>query len=166
MYCFTAICSSSFSFVEMARGKPRICEPLILCSSNRKYCDDIVIPALAPRSQPDKTLYKEEGLKEAIRDEEVVSVFSPGDFERSMGFAIVDEDIVESLGRRCRDELPRIWGRSNAEVHARTALATGKLLKRKATDIISLSIAQAEADQHSITLKRSALLLVQSDARG
>lgn len=44
VYCLMARWSTSFSCVASARGKLRMCDASILCSSIRKCCEDIVAP--------------------------------------------------------------------------------------------------------------------------
>ena len=110
VYCLMAICSSSFSCVEIALGKPRICEPVIVCSSSRKYCEDIEIPALALELQPNRLGSRNEGPTRAAQGEVGASVVSPEGSTRSRDSVIIDAVIVESLVLRCRDELPRESG--------------------------------------------------------
>ena len=43
VYCLIASCKTSFSCVAVALGKLRIWEALIVCSSKRKNCEDMVV---------------------------------------------------------------------------------------------------------------------------
>ena len=52
VYCLTASCRTSSCFVDVERGKPRICDASILCSSIRKCFEDMFADCRRYRAEP------------------------------------------------------------------------------------------------------------------